>query len=1577
VNIGYVYQYTYSPTGRFGYDGNGLTLSVQTVTVPPAPGTFPSYCLGTQCIPQVAQTRREIAVSERYSVPVGGLDARALCLGGWTLDVQHLHELLPQRLELGTGERLDASALPPSFDLTAQGSVDGQNLVTPNFVIAPDRTVYFPSAPPGRIYKMAPGQAPVVFAGNGSTGYNGDNLPATTAGFSVNDLALGPDGTLYFADRVNHLVRRIGADGLVKTIGGVAGSRGVQDIYCPLNPNDNAITRIDHPCKNSCPQDSTCSFFVAESGLATQVAMPDAGHLAVSPDGSVYVSTNSNIMRISADGQANCYAGLVNTLLSGTALALPTGSPAGGCALDDPNWASSQESAHKLAADARISPRGLAVAPDGTLYAILSGTSPDGGIADDVGGLVVRYVSGVRQIVAGDGCVAGCQPAWRDGAFAAGAHIRPTGLAFDTNGKLYMSDIASDGPTAGYPRVAELTASGLLEAAAGLPQAGGGPAVVNGQPAKNAQLQAVVDSSRFIAMGPNGLQVQNAPSGTSAKAFHIGVPLPHDTGVASVVGSQNSDAYFEFDELGRHIATKHSLTGAELVHFGYDASGHVVTITDASGNVTTVTRDGAGNPVAFVSPFGQQTTIALDASGYLESVIDPQGNSYGMGYQNGLLTSFTNARGFTSTVHYDAVGRLHDDGDSIGGSQTVSRSDNNSDWTVERTTALGHVTTYEIDVHEDGHQIRTVIPPDGTQSTTTSGADRITQLVSRDGTVTTTTETPDARLGLSAPVVNRTTRLPSGLTASATTTRTYSALDPSNLLTFNDRTDVTNVNGHVWSTRYTRSEQTFQTFTPANRTLLRTIDTLGRPVSSQLGGLAPLSYFYDGNGRLDHTTQGDAGLARTVSYAYMPSGASKGYILSVTDPLSDATTYTRDALGRALTETRAGASTALAWDGESELTSVTPPGKPAHGMTYTPVNLLQTYAPPPAGLPLASTSYTYDLDRMLRTETRPDTVQIVRTPDSTGRLDTVQIPGGMLDYNYYPAGTASGAGKPSDILGPYGTNLHFTYDGALATSMTFSGDVNGSVGWTYNSDFNRLTETVTGAAGTAQVVFGYDGDQLLTCASPTNCDSPGADALTLGRNGAGLVSNIALGNTREIPSYNPFGELARQTASYSGTPLVDITYDAPGVERDKLGRIIQKTEVIGGATNVYRYTYDHLRRLTDVTLNGAAAEHFEYDANGNRTLGVNSAASTSYTGTYDDQDRLLSYGPFDFTYTANGELETKRNRNTGEEWIFAYDALGNLLSVGLPNGDLVEYLVDGLGRRVGKKKNGVLQKQWIYRDALKPAAELDGSGMLVSEFVYAAKSNVPDYVRRGGATYRVISDQLGSPRYVVNVANAGDVPFTASYTSFGEMTGTGLDWMPFGFAGGHYDLDSGLVRFGARDLDPTSGRWTAKDPIVFDGRQANLYVYVGNDPANRRDLFGLIYWNQWETQRILDEAIAEYAAMSLLGNLGACTVNSSRFYDGKYDFKVSRIFRRDYFDVPGVGLMNASAFGNYFAGYVNYATLGPAGTDLTHLGGVLAHPSELGADDPASIELIDRGASDAYNRFGGWGGPPDRFGRGE
>ena len=43
------------------------------------------------------------------------------------------------------------------------------------------------------------------------------------------------------------------------------------------------------------------------------------------------------------------------------------------------------------------------------------------------------------------------------------------------------------------------------------------------------------------------------------------------------------------------------------------------------------------------------------------------------------------------------------------------------------------------------------------------------------------------------------------------------------------------------------------------------------------------------------------------------------------------------------------------------------------------------------------------------------------------------------------------------------------------------------------------------------------------------------------------------------------------------------------------------------------------------------------------------------------------------------------------------------------------------------------------------------------------------------------------------------------------------------------------MRFGARDYDPITGRWTTKDPIGFNGGDPNLYGYVLQDPVNLVD----------------------------------------------------------------------------------------------------------------------------------------------
>ena len=61
-----------------------------------------------------------------------------------------------------------------------------------------------------------------------------------------------------------------------------------------------------------------------------------------------------------------------------------------------------------------------------------------------------------------------------------------------------------------------------------------------------------------------------------------------------------------------------------------------------------------------------------------------------------------------------------------------------------------------------------------------------------------------------------------------------------------------------------------------------------------------------------------------------------------------------------------------------------------------------------------------------------------------------------------------------------------------------------------------------------------------------------------------------------------------------------------------------------------------------------------------------------------------------------------------------------------------------------------------------------------------------------------------------------------------------------GFAGGLHDRDLGFVRFGWRDYDVKTGRWTAPDPIGEQGGDPDWYGYCLDDPVNGVDPVGLM-----------------------------------------------------------------------------------------------------------------------------------------
>jgi YD repeat-containing protein len=257
--------------------------------------------------------------------------------------------------------------------------------------------------------------------------------------------------------------------------------------------------------------------------------------------------------------------------------------------------------------------------------------------------------------------------------------------------------------------------------------------------------------------------------------------------------------------------------------------------------------------------------------------------------------------------------------------------------------------------------------------------------------------------------------------------------------------------------------------------------------------------------------------------------------------------------------------------------------------------------------------------------------------------------------------------------------------------------------------------------GGASLSFGYDNDGLLNLAG----------ALTVTPDPQnGRLSATALGAVADAYGYDSFGQLASYAGTYSGTPV----YTETIVSRDLNGRITEKTDALGGTTHDWVYGYDPVGRLTDVTEDGNFEAHYGYDGDDNRTTFTN--ASGTVNPTYDVQDRLSTYGPATYAFTANGELTSKTV--AGQVTSYSYDALGNLLSVALPapladGAQTIGYIVDGQNRRVGRKVNGTLVEGWLYQDQLRPVAQLDGTGTnVVARFVYGSKINVPDYMVTSG-----------------------------------------------------------------------------------------------------------------------------------------------------------------------------------------------------------------------------------------------------
>jgi len=1220
--------------------------------------------------------------------------------------------------------------------------------------------------------------------GKGTAGFSGDGGPATQATLNYpGGIAVAADGSLYVADFYNHRIRRVHPNGIITTVAG-SGTIG----------------------------------YDGDGGSATQAMLSYPYNIAVAADGSLYINDlgNARIRRVAPNGIISTIAGNGAIGYSGD------GGSATQAALNYP-YGIAVATDGSLYINELLKTRIRRLGPDGIITTVagngISGFSGDGGPATQASlngpntGIAVAadgslYISDsannrIRQVgtggiittVAGNG-IRGFSG---DGGPATQASLNyPTGIAVGADSSIYISDN-------GNKRIRRVAPNGVISTVVGNGTSGFSG---DGGPASQAQLSspygiaAALDGNLYISDDRNHKIRRVSPVLPGFNSYEIAIPSEDGTGL------------YRFDSTGRHLSTLSALTGATLLSFTYDAQGSLSQITDGDGLVTRIERDALGNPIAIIAPFGQRSTFVLDSNGYLAKVTNPAGESYEMSYTaDGLLTSFKDPRSNASSFIYDSLGRLLNDTNASGGGLSLSRTELADGHTATVTSALNRVTTHTVRNLSTGDRERKHTQPDTTTSTTLEKTDGSTVTTEADGTLTTLLKGPDPRFSMLSPVTQSLQTSTGGLTANLTGLRTAVLATPGNPLSLTKLTDTVTLNGRTQTTVYDAASKTFTATSAAARQTKIVIGSLGRVTETQTTGILAVNNTYDPQGRPATITQGSGVDERLVSFAYNP----QGYLDSVTDPIGRQVKYQYDLAGRVIRQIlQDNREILFSYDANGNLTSLLPPGRPGYSFTYTPVNLAQSTVPPDVSAGTNSTLYRYNLDKQLTQVQRPDGQSIDYTYDTAGRIGSVTVPEGNYSYSY-----ARTTGKLASITTPDGLALNYTFSGALLTQTSWSGAVIGNVGKTYDNDFRVGTVSVNGAN---PFTYQYDNDSLLTAVKNT---ALGIN-LTLTRNAQnGLLTGTALGSLTDSYSYNGFGEVTGYLAQYATADLykTDVT-------RDKLGRITQKIETVGGSTSTFDYAYDVAGRLIEVKLNGAIQFSYGYDDNGNRT-DLNGAPIAHY----DAQDRLLDYNSATYDYTANGELKSKTVGNATTS--YHYDVLGNLRQVTLPGGNAIDYVIDGQNRRIGKKRDNVLEQGFLYQDQLKPIAELDGNGNVVARFVYATNANVPDFMTKGGVTYRIIKDHLGSPRLVVDVAT-NTVIQQMSYDVWGKVIqDSNPGFQPFGYAGGLYDRDTGLVRFGARDYDAETGRWTAKDPIGFEGGDTNLYGYVVNDPVNWVDPLGL------------------------------------------------------------------------------------------------------------------------------------------
>jgi RHS repeat-associated protein len=963
-------------------------------------------------------------------------------------------------------------------------------------------------------------------------------------------------------------------------------------------------------------------------------------------------------------------------------------------------------------------------------------------------------------------------------------------IAMDSAGNLYIVESWNHS-------VRKVNTHGVITTVAGLNNTSGGysgDGVFGTEAQLNRPTDVLIDPAGniFIADMFNGRvrKVSSPAAGIEQATTESAFSFAEEGGRGHIMSSD-----------GRHMRTIDLNTGVALRTFGYDGENNLVAINDQFGNTIHIERDEvAGVPTAIISPDGIRTELAINENNHLNRVTYADGSFYDFDYTpDGLMLVETEPAGNRFEHVFDEKGRLAEVLDEEGGHWTYTRAiDANSETLTEVLSGEGDLNSFLDHTDSTGKYTSTITDPAGAITYFEQSGDGLTENHSLPcGTELAYIYDLDPEYKYQF-VKQMTESTPAGLERLRTIDKTYTDTNEDDIIDL--IVEMFSTNGKVTSIQNDTLAAQRTVTSPEGRTINSLYDPATLLVENvSVTGLHPTNFIYDTRGKLTSVSTG----TRQSAYTYTTSG----FLESITDSEGQTTSYEYDPIGRIIGINRPdGNFVDFSYDANGNMTVLMNPAGTEHTFGYNRVNLNSSYTTPRSG----SYSYMYDKDRRLILTNFPSGNQISNIYEND-RLIQTQTPEGNIDVSYL-------CSTKIESITKGGESITYSYDGKLVTSEKLSGTLDQSLDYTYNDDFDVSSFTYVGQTEN----YSYDNDGLLTAVGD----------FTISRNDEnGMPESIVGGTFNLTRSFNGYGEVAGQGAVVNSQNVASWN-----LIRNNNGQIIQKIESTGGVTSEYSYTYDSMGRLLTVTKDGILAEEYRYDPNGTRNYELNTLRGINGRNfTYSEEDHLLTAGDIQYEYNIDGFLAIKTNGTSITNYV--YSSRGELLSVNLPDGRVIDYVHDPLGRRIAKKINGTIVEKYLWQNMARLLAVYDGADNLLMRFKYA-DDRMPVEVAIAGVTYYLVYDQVGSLRVVAN--SAGNVIKRIDYDSFGNIiadTSPAFE-VPFGFAGGLYDPDTELVRFGYRDYDPDVGRWTAKDPIFFAGGDTDLYGYVLNDPINRFDPYG-------------------------------------------------------------------------------------------------------------------------------------------